>query len=199
MAVQGSVVAGIPINLAFPNYSIRYNFGGAPAEMNWASADGSEAGIAPFVKMPDAPLWSRAPETILNYIEMFCGTGSHTPYRFVLDASGVVFVNTNEFPAYATADKQFIRIVFSCGVLGILVCEAQRTNISASGIARYIFSDDISFTRYNHGEDVFPGLFQYSFDDLTEPPNPPPAGFTHGGSIVITLGGGIGAAWDNAF
>jgi len=199
MAAQVSVVPGIPVSIAFPNYSIRYNFVGAPDLMTWASEDGSEAEIAPFVRMPDAPIWSRAPETILDYIERFCGTGSNTPYRFVFDASGVIFVNTNEFPAYATADKQFIRIVFSCGVLGILVCEAQRTNISASGIARYIFADDISFTRYNHGIDIVPDSFTYGFDDLSEPPNPPPAGFTHGGSIIITLGGGIGAAWDNAF
>jgi hypothetical protein len=199
MAVQGSVVPGIPVNLAFPNYAIRYNFVGAPDIMTWASEDGSEAGIAPFVRMPDAPIWSRAPETILNYIERFCDVGSFTPYKFVLDASGVIFVDTNTFPAYATADKQFVRIVFSCGVLGVLVCEAQRTNISGAGIARYIFSDDISFTRYNHGIDIVPDSFTYAFDDLSEPPSPPPAGFTHGGSIVITLGGGIGGAWDNAF
>lgn len=196
MAVQGSVVAGIPINLAFPNYSITYNFGGAPALMTWASADGSEAGIAPFTRVPGGPLWSRAPETILNYIERFCGPGSSTPYRFVFEANGQIFVNTNTFPAYATAEKQFIKILFTCGVLGNAVFQAQRTNISGAGFARYIFAEYISFTPYNHGEDVPHDTFQYSFDDPSD--SPPPDDFVHGGSIRITLGGGIGAAWDNA-
>jgi len=200
MAVQGSVVAGVPVNIALPNYMITYNFGGAPAEMNWVSADGSEAGIAPFIRVPGGQIWSAAPETIFNYIERFCGAGSFTPYKFVLDVRGTIFVNTNTFPAYATADKQFIKIVFTCGVLGTAAFEAARTNISAAGIARYSISDSISFTRYNHGIDVpNPDSYVYSFDDLSEPPSPPPDDFTHGGSIQIVFGGGIGGAWDGPF
>jgi len=200
MAVQGSVVPGIPVNIAFPNYTITYNFGGAPAVMTWVSPDGSEAGIAPFIRLPGSPIWSRAPETIFDYIERFLGAGSHVPYKFVLDVRGEIYVNTNTFPAYATADKQFIRIVFSCGVLGVVSFSAARTNISAAGFAKYSINSDKTFTPYNHGIDVpEPGSYTYAFDDLSEPPNPPPPDFTHSGSIEITFAGGIGAAWDGPF
>lgn len=200
MAVQGSVVAGIPLNIAFPNYTIAYNFGNAPSSMTWVSPDGSEAGIAPFIRMPYAPLWSRAPETIFDYIERFCGAGSFVPYKFVLDVQGTIFVNTNTFPAYATADKQFIKIVFTCGVLGTAEFVAARLNINAAGIARYSVNDDITFTRYNYGIDVpGPGDYEYSFDDLSEPPPGPPDDFRHSGSIRITFAGGMGGAWDGPF
>jgi hypothetical protein len=200
MAVQGTVVAGVPVNLAFPNYMITYNFAGAPSEMNWVSADGSEAGIAPFVRMPYSPIWNAAPESLFDRIETYCGPGSFTPYKFVLDVRGTIFVNTNTFPAYATAEKQFVRIVFYAGVLGTAVFDAARQQISAAGFAKYTFTGAYSFTRYRYGIDVpNPGFYVYSFDDLSEPPNPPPAGFTHGGSIDIMMGGGIGAAWDGPF
>lgn len=195
MAVQGSVVAGIPVSLFLPNYVVKYNFGNAPDVMTWVSPDGREAGIAPFVKVPGGPIWSKAPETIFDYIERFLTPATHTPYKFELDLRGIVTININTFPIYATAGKQFVNISLTCGRLGTLVVEAERVSISGTGFAKYEFSDAITFTRYEHGEQVVPGQHNYYFDAEGDPID----NFTHGGSIDITFGGGMGGAWSGPF
>jgi hypothetical protein len=183
------VVPGVPVSIANPSVMISYGFANAGDTMNWVSADGSLAGIAPFFRPAGSPIWSKAPETMFDYIERFCANAG-CPYKFVMIASGTIFVDTNAFPVYATEEKAELIISFSCGILGEFEITANRLRIRSNGIAVYEFGDMKTFAWYESGGIIVPGAYVYMFDDGYAPDN-----FQHSGTLNITFGGGIGAAW----
>lgn len=157
---RGAPIAGTPVTIAYPNYLIGYSFINAPDVLTWCAPNGLEAEIAPFIRRPGAAIWSRAPQTIFNYVETLLVNPS-IPYRFVLHVRGLITVDTTRFPVYATDATDIVNVEFKCGQIGAGTVEAARQNIQA-GIANYRFEDDIDLSWRGSGQGSYPGVYTLS-------------------------------------